>query len=138
MLAVGFGLGTCVAFAAETKSVECTNCGVITSIEKVTQKGEGTGLGMAAGAVLGAVAGREIVGGKRSHRNAAAVAGAVGGGYAGHQVEKSVRSTTNYMAKVRMDSDFRIEPVELESAEGWLVGDKVYLDNGVLTHRKAD
>jgi outer membrane lipoprotein SlyB len=107
----------------------CRNCGTISNIEQRTEKGEATGMGAVAGAILGAVAGREIVGGKRSHRDAAAVAGAVGGGYAGHQIEKKARSTTYYLVTVRMD-DGRSETVTLNSTEGLSIGQKVRVEDG--------
>lgn len=113
----------------------CADCGTISAIEQRTEKGEGTGLGVATGAVLGAIAGREIVGGKRSHRDAAAVAGAIGGGYAGHKVEEKVRSKTYFVVSVRMDGGGTTQTVQLESAEGWAVGDKVRIEDGQLVRR---
>jgi outer membrane lipoprotein SlyB len=121
--------------AAATAEPVCSTCGTITAIEQRTKEGEGTGIGAATGAVLGAIAGREIVGGKRSHRDAAAVAGAIGGGYAGHKIEEKARSTNYFVISVRMDSDHRTETVTLESSAGWAVGDKVRVDNGALSHR---
>lgn len=112
----------------------CSDCGTISAIDKKTEEGKGTGWGAAAGAVLGAVAGREIVGGKRSHRDAAAVAGAVGGGYAGHQIEKKARSSTYYLVSVRMD-DGRTETVTLNSTESLSVGQKVRVQDGNIILR---
>jgi outer membrane lipoprotein SlyB len=105
----------------------CADCGTISNIEQKTEQGKGTGIGAAAGAVLGAVAGREIVSGKRSHRDAAAVAGAIGGGYAGHKIEQKVRSSTYYLVSVRMD-DGRTETITLNSVEELSVGQKVRVD----------
>jgi outer membrane lipoprotein SlyB len=120
--------------AANTQPV-CTDCGTITGIEKKTQEGEGTGVGALTGAVIGGVAGREIVKGDRDKRNIAGVVGAVAGGYAGHKIEEKARSSTYYLVSVRMEADERIETVTLESAEGWAVGDKVRIEDGKLVRR---
>lgn len=112
----------------------CNDCGTISAIDKKTEEGKGTGWGAAAGAVLGAVAGREIVGGKRSHRDAAAVAGAVGGGYAGHKIEEKARSKDYYLVSVRMD-DGRTETVTLNSPESLTVGQKVRVQDGNIILR---
>lgn len=120
--------------AAAAPEPACADCGTISSIEERTEKGKGTGMGAAAGAVLGAVAGREIVKGKRSHRDAAAVAGAIGGGYAGHKIEETARSTTYYVVTVRMD-DNSTRTVNLESTEGLSVGQKVRVEGGNIILR---
>ena len=120
------------AAAAEANDPVCTQCGTIVRIESRTKEGEGTGLGMATGAVLGAVAGREIVKGSRGSRNTAAAVGAIGGGYAGHKIEESARTENYYLVSVEMDSDSRIEVVRIESIEGWAAGDKVRIVNGEL------
>lgn len=113
----------------------CMQCGTIVRIESQTQEGKATGVGAATGAVLGAIAGREIVSGSRGSRNAAAVAGAVGGGYAGHKIEENVRTENHYLVSVEMDSDSRIEIVKIESIEGWAAGDKVRIVEGQLYKR---
>lgn len=118
--------------AAEATEPVCTQCGTIVRIESRTKEGEGTGLGMATGAVLGAVAGREIVSGSRGSRNTAAAVGAIGGGYAGHKIEESARTENYYLVSVEMDADSRIEVVRIESIEGWASGDKVRIVNGEL------
>ena len=79
----------------------CATCGVIESVQAVKQEGEGTGLGAVAGGVLGGVVGHQFGGG--GGKKAMTVLGAIGGGVAGHQAEKTVRSTTVYSVRVRMD-----------------------------------
>lgn len=79
----------------------CATCGVVESVQAVKQEGQGTGLGAVAGGVLGGVVGHQFGGG--SGKKAMTVLGAVGGGVAGHQAEKSLRSTTVYSVRVRMD-----------------------------------
>jgi len=85
---------------AEAKPV-CATCGVVESVQAVTKKGEGTGLGAVAGGVVGGALGNQV--GDGNGRKAMTVLGAVGGGFAGHEIEKRARSQTAYTVKVRMD-----------------------------------
>lgn len=79
----------------------CRDCGVVESVQAVTRKGEGTGVGAVAGGVVGALLGNQV--GKGNGRKAMTVIGAVGGGAAGHEIEKRSRSTTIYRVQVRME-----------------------------------
>lgn len=115
--------------AAAAKEPVCADCGTISSIQEKTEEGEGTGIGAVTGAVLGGVAGREIVKGDRDKRNIAGVVGAVAGGYAGHKIEEKARSKTYYQVNVGMD-DGRTETVNLKSADGLSVGQKVRVQDG--------
>jgi outer membrane lipoprotein SlyB len=94
----------------------CASCGVVDTVERVVQKGQGTGLGAVAGGVLGGVVGSQM--GKGKGRSAMTVLGAVGGGLAGNEIEKRQRSTTSYRVKVRMEDGTlrtftRAEPLPL-------------------------
>jgi len=110
----------------------CKNCGRVESVVAVNQPAQGSGLGIAAGAVLGGVLGNQVGGG--SGKTLATVAGAVAGGYGGNEVEKRARSTTTYQVRVRMeDGDMRTFPQS--GPEGFRVGDRVRVVNGALTSR---
>ncbi|MEB0178404.1 glycine zipper 2TM domain-containing protein, partial [Undibacterium sp. CCC3.4] len=78
-----------------------------------------SGLGVAAGAILGGVLGHQV--GNGNGRTLATVAGAVGGGYAGNEVEKRNNTNTVYEVKVRMDDG----TVRTFPQNGWRVGDRV-------------
>ena len=110
----------------------CHNCGRVESIVAQRQPvTEGSGVGVAAGAVLGGILGNQVGGG--NGRTLATVAGAVAGGYGGNEVEKRTRSTTTYRVRVRMeDGEIRSFP---QSGSGWQVGDRVRVVNGALTSR---
>ncbi len=117
--------------AAAAKPVPvCNSCGVIASVNAITQKGEGTGLGAVAGGVLGGVLGNQIGGG--SGKKIATVAGAAGGAYAGHQVEKSMKSVTRYDVVVNMD-DGSSRSFSYDAQPAFQVGSKVRVVNGALT-----
>ncbi|MBL8447130.1 MAG: glycine zipper 2TM domain-containing protein [Zoogloeaceae bacterium] len=100
----------------------CAHCGVVESVRQIQASGEGTGLGAIAGGVVGGVLGNQV--GKGSGNAVATIAGAVAGGYAGHQVEKRVRTSTQYEIAVRMDDGQR-RVLTRKSAPTWRQGDRV-------------
>lgn len=108
----------------------CANCGVVASVNTITQKGEGSGLGAVAGGVLGGVLGNQVGGG--TGKKIATVAGAAGGAYAGHQVEKNMKSTTSYEVIVNMD-DGSTRSFSYDSQPAFQAGSKVRIVNGNLT-----
>ena len=110
----------------------CASCGQVESVAAVTQKGEGTGLGVVGGAVVGGLLGSQIGGG--SGKNVATVLGAVGGGVAGNEVEKRSRATTAYRVSVRMD-DGTLRTVTQSTAP--TVGQKVSLEGSTLRTRPS-
>ncbi|HEY6087647.1 MAG TPA: glycine zipper 2TM domain-containing protein [Burkholderiaceae bacterium] len=108
----------------------CATCGTVESVSTVQQKGEGTGLGVVGGAVLGGVLGHQVGGG--SGKSVATVLGAVGGGVAGNEVEKHARATTVYQVSVRMD-DGSLRTVTQSTAP--TRGQKVTVEGSTLRAR---
>jgi outer membrane lipoprotein SlyB len=105
----------------------CTTCGTIEAVTPVTRPGKGSGVGMVAGGVLGAVVGNQV--GSGNGRTAATVLGAVGGGWAGNAVEKNIKKDTVYNVRVRMqDGSTRT----LEQASAPAVGSKVTVEGSSL------
>lgn len=116
---------------AQTKAAPvCTTCGVVASVNAITQKGEGSGIGAVAGGVLGGVLGHQVGGG--TGKKIATVAGAAGGAYAGHQVEKGMKSTTRYDVVVSMD-DGTTRTFSYDTQPAFQTGVKVRVMNGALT-----
>ena len=110
----------------------CKTCGTVTEVRTVTQKGEGgSGLGIAAGAVVGGLLGNQV--GKGTGNTVATVGGAVAGGFAGNEVEKHVNKRTLYRTTVRMDNG-RVNTYTLSTQHA--VGAKVIVDNGKVRSRK--
>ena len=108
----------------------CHDCATVESVREVKQDGQGSGLGAVGGGVVGGLLGNQIGGGRG--KTVGAIVGAVGGAFAGNQVEKKVRSTTNYEIAVRLDDgNTRVfseaQPPALQR------GDRVRIDNGQLT-----
>lgn len=108
----------------------CTSCGVVSSVNAVTQQGEGSGLGAVAGGVVGGLLGHQVGGG--TGKKIATVAGVAGGAYAGHQIEKSQKSTTRYDVTVTME-DGSTRSFSYESQPPFQAGSKVRVVNGTLT-----
>lgn len=108
----------------------CTSCGVVSSVNPVTQQGEGSGLGAVAGGVVGGLLGHQVGGG--TGKKIATVAGAAGGAYAGHQIEKHQKSTTRYDVTVTMD-DGSTRSFTYDSQPPFQTGSKVRVVNGTLT-----
>jgi outer membrane lipoprotein SlyB len=121
--------GTVQAPAAQVASV-CSTCGKVESVAAVQQKGDGTGIGVVGGAVVGGLLGSQVGGG--SGKNVATVLGAVGGGVAGNEVEKRARATTVYQVRVRMD-DGSLRTLTQSSAPA--VGQKVTVEGSTLRSR---
>jgi outer membrane lipoprotein SlyB len=84
-------------------ATRCSNCGTVVSTHTYQRAAEhGSGVGIAAGAVVGGLLGNHVGGG--NGRSLATVAGAVGGGYAGNEIEKRSRTTTVTEVRVRMSN----------------------------------
>jgi outer membrane lipoprotein SlyB len=111
--------------SATASAPACTDCGTISAIREVEQKGEGTGLGAIAGGVLGGVLGHQI--GHGTGKTIATVGGAAGGAYAGHQIEKSARSTNTWNVTIRMDNGTD-RTIALDTAPSLAVGDRVRVE----------
>jgi len=121
--------GTTEQAGSVPTQAKCRECGVIDSIREVTTKGEGSGLGVVGGAVVGGLLGNQV--GAGSGKDVATVVGAVGGAVAGNQIEKSVKSTKSYDITVRFD-DGSSRVFHEENASAWRSGDRVKVINGVI------
>ena len=120
------------AHKEQTKSehVACANCGVVESVHMIEQKGEGSGLGVIAGGVTGALLGNQV--GQGNGKTIATIAGAAGGAFAGNEIEKNVKKSKHYKITVRMD-DGSTKSVNQSTDPGLLSGDKVKIvDNAVV------
>jgi len=100
----------------------CNNCGVIETVREVEARGEGSGLGVVGGAVVGGVLGNQVGGGRG--KDVATVLGAVGGAVAGNEVERRARSSVSTEITVRMEGGGSRVLREASTA-GWRAGDRV-------------
>lgn len=111
---------------AQAKPV-CASCGTVESVNAVTREGKGSGVGVVAGGVVGAVLGNQV--GSGNGRTAATVLGAVGGGWAGNKIEKNMKKDTVYNVRVRMEDG---SSRTLQQASAPSVGAKVTVDGSTL------
>lgn len=119
-----------VAQASTPAKAACTSCGTIESIREVEKPGEGSGLGMAGGALGGAVLGKQFGNGRG--RDALTILGAIGGGFAGHQAEKSYRTVKSYEVMVRME-DGSLRSIPSTTQPNWRAGDRVKVEGGSIS-----
>jgi outer membrane lipoprotein SlyB len=110
----------------------CANCGVVESIVPVEVKGSGSGLGMVAGGVTGALVGTQI--GRGNGNAVATIAGAAGGAFAGNEIEKNMQKTTRYQIRVRMP-DGSLRTTYQSNAPAFAVGDTVKVLHGQIVAR---
>jgi hypothetical protein len=113
----------------------CKDCGTVTDVKTVKQKGEGSGLGAVAGGVVGGVLGHQVGSGRGN--TAATVVGAGAGAYAGHEICLAARGSaesidvvdvTNHAAPVEISS-FRYQPVGTASYshQAWFTEDHAFI-----------
>ncbi len=119
-----------VAQAGTPSKATCYSCGTIESIREIEKPGEGSGLGMAGGALGGAVLGKQFGNGRG--RDALAILGALGGGFAGHQAEKSYRTVKSYEVVVRME-DGSLRSIPSATQPNWRAGDRVKVEGSSLS-----
>lgn len=116
-----------------TRAVACATCGVVESVAAVQQQGQGSGVGVVAGGVVGGLLGHQFGGGKG--KTAMTVLGAVGGGLAGNEIEKRARSQTVYDVTVRMDDG---STRTFRRADAPAVGSAVTVDGNSLRLSRQD
>jgi outer membrane lipoprotein SlyB len=108
----------------------CSNCATIDAINVVEVNGEGNYLGAVGGGVVGALLGSQV--GSGNGRTAAQVAGALGGAYAGRNIQRNANKTTHFEVVVRYTNG-GTQTITYENDPGVRVGEKVKVNNGVLT-----
>ncbi len=105
--------------------------GVVESVRQVQIEGTRSGVGPAAGAVVGGIGGSTIGHGRGSA--AAAVVGAVAGGVAGQAVEEAATRRTGVEITVKLDGG-RLIAITQEAGETFRPGDRVrILSDGAVS-----
>ncbi len=108
----------------------CRECGVVESVREVAVEAKGSGGGAVAGGIVGGVIGNQW--GRGATRDIATVLGAIGGAYAGNHIEKSIKESKRYDVSVRFE-DGSTRSFSSDTLPTWHVGDRVRLQNGLLT-----
>lgn len=114
--------------AAESLAVDRSRTGLVSSIEPIRERPQGTGAGAVIGGVLGAVVGNQF--GHGAGRAGMTGVGAVGGAIAGNNLERNHREAiTGYRVSIRLDNG-TTRSFERSEVGGLQVGDRVRLDAG--------
>jgi outer membrane lipoprotein SlyB len=109
----------------------CTNCATVEAINVVEVNGDGNYIGTIGGGVVGALLGSQVGGG--SGKTAAEVAGALGGAYVGRNIDRNnARQTKHFEVVVRFPNGGS-QTVQYANDPGLRVGEKVKINEGVLT-----
>src|SRR5688572_5882940 len=103
--------------------------GTVQGVREVTQKGEHTLMGPAAGGIAGAVLGNQF--GNGNGKKIMTVLGAAGGALAGREIEKQARGKKQWEIDVRLDSGAQ-QAVLSDVEPGFRAGDRVRVIDGRL------
>ncbi len=107
----------------------CQSCGTVVAITSVRTPGQSTGIGAVGGAAAGGLVGNQF--GHGNGRTAMTLLGALGGGLAGNQVEKQVRSDTEYQVQVQMENG-ATRTFTYHNPPPFGQGQRVRIENGTL------
>jgi outer membrane lipoprotein SlyB len=113
--------------AYETRGEQSVRFGVVESVREVRIDPRESGVGTAAGAVLGGLAGSNVGGG--NGQIAGAIGGAILGGIIGQNVEKSANERRGVEVTVLLDSGKYVAVVQ-EDDERFRAGDRVRILSG--------
>jgi outer membrane lipoprotein SlyB len=118
---------------AETPRVVryCSNCATVEAINVIEVNGDGNYIGTIGGGVVGALLGSQVGGG--SGKTAAEVAGALGGAYVGRNIERANAKQTRHFEVVIRFPNGGTQTVQYANDPGLRVGEKVKINEGVLT-----
>lgn len=108
----------------------CNECGVVEAVREIAVEPKGSGGGAIAGGLVGGLIANQV--GKGATRSIATLLGAAGGAYAGNYIEKSIKESKRYEVLVRFEDD-STRTFSSESIPAWQSGDRVRLQNGLLT-----
>lgn len=117
------------AGSAQSEARICSACATVLSVHTEARQGQGTGIGVVGGAVVGGLLGSAVGGG--TGKKIATVGGAVAGGYAGNEIEKRQRSTTVWVVKMR-NADQSNRTMTFSHDPGVQSGDVVRASEGQL------
>ncbi len=100
--ALAFLLALASGAPLAASAATCADCGVVTSMRYVEEKGQSSGVGMVAGGVVGGVVGHQFGSGRGN--TAATILGAGAGAYAGNEIEKNRNKKSYWAVTVKMDN----------------------------------
>lgn len=134
LLASGIILGGCAESLSgsaysrgQTRETMEVRMGIVESVRHVQIEGTHSGVGTAAGAVIGGIAGSNIGQGKGS--SVGTILGAVAGGVAGSAIEQGTTKKAGLEITVKLDSG-KMLAITQEADEEFRVGERVRVLSG--------
>lgn len=109
----------------------CSNCATVDAINVVEVNGDGNYIGTIGGGLVGGLLGSQVGGG--NGKTAAEVAGALAGAYAGRNIERNNARNTKHFEVVIRYPNGGTQTVQYANDPGLRVGEKVKINEGVLT-----
>jgi outer membrane lipoprotein SlyB len=109
----------------------CSNCATVEAINVVEVNGDGNYIGTIGGGLVGGLLGSQVGGG--NGKTAAEVAGALAGAYAGRNIERNNARNTKHFEVVIRYPNGGTQTVQYANDPGLRVGEKVKINEGVLT-----
>jgi outer membrane lipoprotein SlyB len=116
-------------YSSAAAQTGCSDCGQVTSVNVVKQKGESNAVGMIAGGVAGAVLGHQVGGGMG--KDMATVAGAAGGAYAGQRIQENMNAREVWHVTVQFP-DGRTGKYKFNHDPGFITGTNVRLSGNTV------
>ncbi|HWK53215.1 MAG TPA: glycine zipper 2TM domain-containing protein [Hyphomicrobiales bacterium] len=110
----------------------CLDCGRVSAINSVVERGESSGVGAAIGALVGGVAGNQVGGG--NGKRLATVAGVVGGALAGNTIERNRNSNQSWEIVINMDNGGE-RRISVYDTGGLSVGSRVSVQGDTIIPR---
>ncbi len=109
----------------------CSNCATVEAINVIQVTGDGNYIGTVGGGVVGALLGSQV--GDGNGRTAAQIAGALGGAYVGRNIDRANSKQTKHFEVVIRFPNGGSQTVQYANDPGLRVGEKVKINEGVLT-----
>ena len=131
-VAIALAALSMAAFSSTASLAACIDCGTVTDVATVTEKGQSSGGGAVVGGILGGVLGHQVGSGRGN--TAATIVGAGAGAYAGNEVEKNRNTVTKYHVHVTLEDGSK-RTFTFSNPPSYQAGDKVKIVDHKLVHR---
>ena len=117
-----------------TVASACPYCGVVESVNLVEMRGQGSGVGVVAGGIAGALTGNSM--GQGNSRTAMNFLGGADGAYAGNEIEKNTHKTSSYCIRVRLENGL-LRTLYQRNPPAVAAGDHVKIVDGVVMQQSV-
>ena len=120
------------ALSSTASFAACIDCGTVTDVATVTEKGQSSGGDAVLGGIVGGVLGHQVGSGRGN--TAATIVGAGAGAYAGNEIEKNKNTVTKYHVHVTLEDGSKRTFI-FSNPPSYKEGDRVKIVDKKLVHR---